>query len=62
MKYTFNFRDIWSQWDSIAQGIGVTLELTFVTMAAGLAIGALGAAGRVYGRPWLGALVAAGAG
>lgn len=59
MKYTFNFRDIWAQWDFIAEGIGVTLVLTIVTMVAGLAIGALGAAGRVYGRPWLRTLVAA---
>src|SRR5204863_3101329 len=58
MKYTFNFRDIWTQWDYIADGIGVTLALTVVTMVAGLTIGALGAAARVYGRPWLGALVA----
>src|SRR4029450_2285398 len=56
-KYTFNFRDIWTQWDYIAEGIGVTLLLAVVTMIAGLTIGALGAAGRVYGRPWLGALV-----
>ena len=58
MKYTFNFRDIWTQWDYIAEGIGVTLLLAVVTMIAGLTIGALGAAARVYGRPWLGALVA----
>ena len=53
MQYAFNFRDIWAQWRSIAEGIGVTLMLTAVTMVAGLAIGALGAAGRVYGRSWL---------
>jgi polar amino acid transport system permease protein len=57
MKYTFNFRDIWVQWEFIAQGIGVTLVLTIVTMFAGLAIGATGAAARVYGRAWLRALV-----
>ena len=59
MKYTFNFRDIWAQWDFIAEGIGVTLLLTGVTMVAGLAIGAAGAAARVYGGPWLRALVGA---
>ena len=53
MRYTFNFRDIWAQWPSIAEGIGVTLMLTAVAMVAGSAIGALGAAGRVYGRSWL---------
>ena len=58
MKYTFNLRDIWTQWDYIAEGIGVTLLLAVVTMIAGLTIGALGATARVYGRPWLGALVA----
>jgi polar amino acid transport system permease protein len=57
MKYTFNFRDIWAQWEFIAQGIAVTLVLTIVTMVVGLAIGALGAAARVYGRPWLRALI-----
>jgi polar amino acid transport system permease protein len=58
MKYAFNFRDIWAQWEFIAQGVGVTLVLTIVTMVAGLAIGALGAAARVYGRPWLQAIAA----
>jgi polar amino acid transport system permease protein len=58
MRYTFNFRDIWAQWEFIAQGIGVTLVLTVVTMVAGLAIGALGAAARVYGRSWLQAIAA----
>src|SRR5215813_4531130 len=53
MRYAFNFRDIWAQWPSIAEGIGVTLVLTTVTMVAGLTIGTLGAAGRVYGRSWL---------
>jgi polar amino acid transport system permease protein len=59
MRYAFNFRDIWAQWPAIAEGIGVTLMLTAVTMLAGLAIGALGAAGRVYGRSWLRTLLAA---
>ncbi|HJS32976.1 MAG TPA: amino acid ABC transporter permease [Alphaproteobacteria bacterium] len=58
MSYTFNFRDIWAQSDFIADGIGVTLVLSGVTMAAGLTIGTLGAAAQVYGRPWLKALAA----
>ena len=58
MRYTFNFRDIAAQWEFITQGIGVTLVLTVVTMVAGLAIGAAGAAARVYGRVWLAAPIA----
>ena len=50
-EQTFNFRDIWAQWDFIAEGIGVTLVLTIVTMVSGLAIGVAGAAARLYGRP-----------
>jgi polar amino acid transport system permease protein len=59
MSYTFNFRDIWAQADAIADGIAVTLVLSFVTIATGLVIGILGAAARVYGWPWLKAIVAA---
>jgi len=58
MKYTFNFRDVWAQWDFLMSGIAVTIILTIVTGLAGSAIGALGAAARVYGRPWMRALAA----
>jgi polar amino acid transport system permease protein len=58
MKYTFNFRDVWAQWDFLMSGIAVTIILTIVTVLAGSAIGALGAAARVYGRPWMRALAA----
>jgi polar amino acid transport system permease protein len=58
MRYTFNFRDVWAQREFIVQGIGVTLQLTLVSSVAGLAIGAAGAAARVYARAWLAALVA----
>jgi polar amino acid transport system permease protein len=59
MGYTFNFRDIWAQTDFILEGVVVTLQLSFVTMVAGLVIGTAGAAARVYGPGWLRWLVAA---
>jgi len=59
MGYTFNFRDIWAQTDFILEGVIVTLQLSAVTMIAGLAIGTAGAAARVYGPRWLRNLVAA---
>ena len=49
MKYAFNFRDIWAQWEFLLDGIRVTLMLTAVTMVCGLLIGAAAAAMRVYG-------------
>jgi polar amino acid transport system permease protein len=58
MKYAFNFRDIWAQADAIAEGVGITLVLSLVTIVTGLAIGILGAAARVYGWTWLKAAVA----
>jgi polar amino acid transport system permease protein len=58
MRYTFNFRDVWAQWDFITSGVAVTIVLTIVTVLAGSAIGALGAAARVYGRTWMQALAA----
>jgi len=59
MKYTFNFRDIWAQGDFIVGGVLVTLMLSGIAMAAGLAIGTAGAAARVYGPRWLRSLVVA---
>jgi hypothetical protein len=35
MKYTFNFRDIWTQWEYIAEGISVTLLPAVVSMITG---------------------------
>jgi polar amino acid transport system permease protein len=58
MRYTFNFRDVWAQWDFITSGVAVTIVLTIVTVLAGSAIGALGATARVYGRTWMRALAA----
>lgn len=59
MGYTFNFRDIWAQTDFILEGVLVTLQLSLVTMVAGLVIGTAGAAARVYGPGWLKLVVAA---
>lgn len=59
MSYAFNFRDIWAQTDYILEGVGITLVLSLVTMVAGLLIGTLGAASRVYGPAWLKWLVGA---
>jgi polar amino acid transport system permease protein len=59
MSYVFNFRDIWAQTDFILEGLIVTLQLSFVTMVAGLVIGTAGAAARVYGPGRLRWLVAA---
>jgi polar amino acid transport system permease protein len=49
MGYAFNFRDIWAQQAFLIDGIGVTLLLSLVTMVAGLFIGGVLAAMRIYG-------------
>ncbi len=49
MTYRFQFRDVWAQWEALADGVLFTLFLSGVTMAAGLAIGCLAAAARLYG-------------
>jgi polar amino acid transport system permease protein len=49
MGYAFNFRDIWAQRDFLVEGMRVTLLLTIATIAAGLLIGSIGAAMRIYG-------------
>jgi polar amino acid transport system permease protein len=59
MSYAFNFRDIWAHADAIADGVVVTLMLSFFTITAGLVVGVLGAAARVYGWAWLKAITAA---
>ena len=53
MRYVFNFRDIWAHQAYIIEGIGVTLVLSLVTMVAGLILGAVLSAMRVYGDPRL---------
>jgi polar amino acid transport system permease protein len=59
MTYSFQFRDVFAASDFLLEGLILTLELSVVTMVAGLAIGMAGAAARTYGRPWLKWLVAA---
>jgi len=53
MSYSFQFRDVFAAWEFLLDGLVLTLELSLVTMAVGLAIGLAGAAARVYGAPWL---------
>src|SRR5262245_16256573 len=53
VSYTFQFRDVFAAWDSLLDGLILTLELSLVTMAIGLVIGMAGAAARVYGPRWL---------
>jgi polar amino acid transport system permease protein len=53
VTYSFNFRDVFAAWDSLADGLMLTLLLSGVTIVAGFVIGTLCAAGRVYGAPWL---------
>src|SRR5690348_15189998 len=58
MTYTFQFRDVFAQWQFLLAGLGTTLYLATVTMLLGLAIGVAGAAARIYGGPILRSLIA----
>jgi polar amino acid transport system permease protein len=49
MKYGLQFRDVFAAWESILDGVWITLLLSAVAMVGGLAIGVACAAGRVYG-------------
>jgi len=53
MKYGLQFRDIFAAWDSILDGVLVTLTLSVWTMLGGLAVGVTCAAAKVYGAGWL---------
>ena len=53
MTYSFQFRDVFASWEFLLDGLVLTLELSLLAMAAGLAIGLAGAAARVYGGPWI---------
>ena len=53
MKYGLQFRDVFAAWESILDGVWITLLLSAVAMVGGLLIGVLCAAGRVYGPAWL---------
>ncbi|MDU0342506.1 amino acid ABC transporter permease [Bosea rubneri] len=59
MKYGLQFRDVFAAWESILEGVWITLLLSGVAMIGGLAIGVLCAAARVYGPGWLRRLVGA---
>jgi polar amino acid transport system permease protein len=47
--YTFSFRDVFAQFDTLLDGAVLTLQLSAITMAAGLAIGIVGALARSWG-------------
>lgn len=49
MTYTFRFADVWRNIDVLLEGAVVTLELSALTMAAGLLLGILGAACKTSG-------------
>jgi polar amino acid transport system permease protein len=59
MKYGLQFRDVFAAWESILEGVWITLLLSGVAMVGGLAIGILCAAARVYGPGGLRRLVGA---
>ena len=50
MIYTFNFRDVFAQFDTLVDGALLTLQLSVVTMLFGLLIGVVGALARSWGR------------
>lgn len=49
MKYGLQFRDVFAAWESILDGVWITLLLSVAAMLGGLVIGVLCAAGRTYG-------------
>ncbi len=51
MIYQFNFRDVFASIDMLLEGALLTLQLSAVTMAWGLAIGVAGALARSWGPP-----------
>jgi polar amino acid transport system permease protein len=53
MSYSLQFRDVFASWEFLLDGLVLTLQLSLVTMVAGLLIGLAGAAARVYGSPWI---------
>lgn len=59
MKYGLQFRDVFAAWESILDGVWITLLLSTCAMLGGLAIGVACAAGRVYGPGWLRRIVGA---
>jgi polar amino acid transport system permease protein len=59
MKYGLQFRDVFAAWESILDGVWITLFLSACAMLGGLLIGIACAAGRVYGPPLLRRIVVA---
>jgi len=59
MKYGLQFRDVFAAWESILDGVWITLLLSVVAMVGGLLIGVLCAAARTYGPAWLRRIVGA---
>ena len=53
MKYGLQFRDVFAAWESILDGVWITLLLSGLAMIGGLVIGIACAAARVYGSAWL---------
>ncbi|MGH6921806.1 MAG: amino acid ABC transporter permease [Geminicoccaceae bacterium] len=49
MTYNFNFRDVFNNIDLLLVGMGYTLQLSFITMVLGLAIGITMALVRTWG-------------
>ena len=49
MKYGLQFRDVFAAWESILDGVWITLLLSACAMLGGLVIGVACAAARVYG-------------
>ncbi len=49
LNYRFNFRDVFAQQEFLLDGLLLTLQLSFATMAFGLVIGVTSAALRLYG-------------
>jgi polar amino acid transport system permease protein len=59
MKYGLQFRDVFAAWESILDGVWITLFLSACARLGGLLIGIACAAGRVYGPPLLRRIVVA---
>lgn len=59
MKYGLQFRDVFAAWESILDGVWITLLLSVAAMLGGLVIGVLCAAGRTYGPIWLRRIIGA---
>jgi polar amino acid transport system permease protein len=59
MKYGLQFRDVFAAWESILDGVWITLLLSVVAMVGGLLMGILCAAARTYGPAWLRGIVGA---